>query len=172
LNDAITLKDGIFLVPYAEYNGARSVSDDTVAGLFCELDDDGVIEAVFNESIRTEQDFILLMKSPDNLPVFVVLDGELVAAAWLNSITRNHASVHFIAVKRCRGRSVEMGLRVVDYWFAFPGDNGPLLDVLIGNTPANNRLAVQYIKRLGFIEIGEIPHMADGGAMSISYRAR
>ena len=65
-----------------------------------------------------------------------------------------------------------MGFRLLDYWFSFPGDEGPLFDVLIGNIPARNRLAIKYIKKLGFVELGEIPHMADDGAMSVSYRVR
>ena len=173
MSDTVGPRDGICLIPYAEVNGARSISDELIIDLFMELYDDGVITSVFSDELRDAQGFIRFLKDPANLPVFIVVDGEITGVAWLNGIYRNHALSHFVYVKRCWGkRSIDMGFRVIDYWFSFPGERGPLLDVLIGNIPARNRLAIKYIQKLGFVEIGEIPHMAEHGAMSVSYRVR
>ena len=36
-------------------------------------------------------------------------------------------------------------------------------------TPAKNRLACNFVKRLGFTIVGEIPRIANGGPMMVSF---
>jgi len=173
LSDAVAENNGIVLVPYGEVNGARSVGDDLIIKLYHELDMDGVIDTVFNDEMTDSARFVRFMKDPGNLPVFILVGGGLMGVGWLNNIKSNYAMGHFAFVKRSWGeRSLDMGRRILKYWFSFPGDYGPLFDVLIGNIPAQNRAAIRYIKKLGFVEVGEIPHIAEGGAMSVSYIER
>jgi len=43
---------------------------------------------------------------------------------------------------------------------SFPTTEGePLLEIILGATPASNKLAIRHIKAVGFVAIGEIPRM-------------
>ena len=173
LNEAVNLRNGIALIPYGEANGTRTVPDDLIVSLYHELDADGVIEAVFRDDMQDAKAFVKSMKHPENLPVFVLVDGDILGVAWLNGIKKNCAFSHFVFVKRCLGKhSIEMGRRLLGYWFALPSGDGFIFDVLIGNIPARNRLAINYIKKLGYKELGKIPYLADGEPMSVSYIER
>lgn len=160
-----------WLLPYAQSDGAWIVSDTLVSGFYDVLDDEGTIETVFGDQIPTAERFLTFLKDSENVPVFIIRDT-IVGVAWLNRIVKNHACAHFAHTKAIKGVSIQVGMMVLDYWFSFPGKAGPLFDVLVGNIPASNKLAIRYIKKLGFFEIGEIPHVAPDGAMSISYKVR
>lgn len=141
---------------------------------FHELDEDGVIDTVFSDEMTGAEAFLSFIKAPGNLVAFLVVDGVIAGMGWINGIVRNHAFAHFAYCKRSWGReSLRMGHKLLNYWFSFPdADGAPLFDVLVGNIPARNRLAIKYIEKLGFVEIGQIPKIADGESMSINYRVR
>ena len=58
---------------------------------------------------------------------------------------------------------MEVGKAMLDYWFKFPGPDGPLFDVIIGMIPKFNEKAQAFIERLGFQRVGEIPKIARRG---------
>ena len=173
LSDCVACKDGIALIPYGEANGSRTLADDTLMDLYDEMVSDGVIGRVFDKEIPTAESFITFAKDPRHLLVFAVVDGTLLGFGWLSEIKRNSAQANFAAVSGCWGkRSVEMGERILTYWFALLGDDGPIFDVLLGLTPSRNKLAVRFIQKLGCVIVGEIPYLDRGKKMTISYIER
>ena len=158
------------LIPYAQHNGTWSVADEKIVALYHELDAEGSIDLVFRDGMQASAEFLAFLKNPQQIPVLQVLDRQVVGVAWLNQVVGNSAQTHFLLTKACwGGHNVEMGHRVVKYWFSFPGADGPLLDVLLGNTPARLKLATRFIKRLGFVALGTIPYL-DGDGMVVSYQ--
>lgn len=152
----------IELIPYVEINGNRSLSDDNVKQIFHRMKSEGTLHVVFYDgSIKTEDDFVAYLKSPNNLPVFILSDGELSGLAWLNRVEGNHATAHFCLLKNVWGeKSYDVGKKVLSYWFSFPGSDGePLFDLLLGVIPSFNQKAIKYIEKLGFRVIGEIPKL-------------
>ena len=170
----------ITLIPYVEIDGARTVSDSVVKEAFRKTVQDKTHTTVFYDGkIKTEDEFLDLMKDPKNLPVFVLVDDKLSGYAWINSIADNHAFAHFNFFKETWGKCAEdIGKSLLDYWFSFPGSNGPMFDVLIGMIPKFNTKANRFIERLGFVRVGEIPMMlrnayaGERTAAVLSYKTR
>jgi len=173
--DSSRIRDGIVLIPYAEVNGTRCLSDDCLSAYWEAMKKDGVNRAVFGHGqVSSAPDFIKMLKHVDNLPVFVAVDGQLLGLAWLNDIYDNHAVCHVAFLKPAWGKySVEMGRKILDYWFSIPDQVGePLFDTIIGNIPDWNVLCIKWIKKLGFTCLGVIPNIENGNGMSINYIER
>lgn len=94
--------------------------------------------------------------------------------AWFNEVSDNHCTGHFCFFKETWGKSAfRLAEAVLRYWFAMPNSVGaPLFDVIIGRTPSENRLAVRFIRKLGFVVVGEIPKIANGEPLTVSYLER
>lgn len=163
----------IQVIGYVELDGAKTFNDKTLAAIYETLKGDGVLDRVFyDKSMKTPDDFIQFMKSPGNYPAMVVVDDKIQGIGWLNGIQGKAAFAHFAFFRESWGAySEEMGEALMEYWFGFGGES-PMLDVLIGQIPAWNKKAISFIKRLGWNVLGNIPHLADGGDMTISYYAR
>lgn len=110
--------------------------------------------------ISTPDKFIAMIKNPRNVfNVVINEENEYMGLMWLNRWGFNHAFVHHCFFPEAWGKhTVEIGKMVLKYWFGMKKDNGePILDVLMGKTPENNRLAVRFIKKMGFTIIGTVP---------------
>lgn len=55
--------------------------------------------------------------------------------------------------------TIEIGFKILDYFYDMEHNGEKLFKVLIGNTPPSNKAALAYIKKLGFDVIGEIPYV-------------
>jgi len=148
------------LAPYTQIDGEWTAPDEFLEAVFQRMKDQGLLKTMFWEGNITEaKHFISLMQSPNNHPVFFFHNQNCVGFAWLSSVASNYAFVHFCLFKDVWGRAVEVGLNAVDYWFSWPGDDGPLLDVLIGIMPGFNKRAHKYVEKLGWTRLGQIPGM-------------
>ena len=126
-----------------------------------EIRDEESFDTVFYEgTIRTDDEFIQLMQCSGNIPVFLFLDNECLGFAWLNGATGNMAFAHF-GFKRAAGRkhTIAMGHALMRYWFAFPGNDGPLFEFIFGMMPGFNQAATKYVERLGWTKLGSVPQM-------------
>ena len=110
-------------------------------------------------TIRDGDSFVELLKNPNNHPVLFFRSRVCVGLAWLSSVASNYAFGHFCLLKDIWGVADQVGRDCVDYWFSWPGFNGPLLDVIIGIIPGFNKRAHKYIERIGFTRLGVIPGM-------------
>lgn len=153
--------NNISVVPYVEINGQRTIPDDVVRKVFWKLKDDGTLKVVFYEGlVKSEDDLLKLLKNPHNYPCFVFVNDDLRGLAWFNDLHDGYATAHFCVFKESWGReSLEMGKKVLDYWWSFPKGDGPLLDLLLGVTPSKYSHALRFVSQLGFKAIGEVPRI-------------
>ena len=144
------------LVPYAKVNGEWSLPDEFILSLAYQMREEGTFTSVFyNGEITSPEAVLALMQRPTNLPVFAFTGSEPTAMAWLNGISGGIAFAHFCTFAAAKGRTVEIGQRVVSFWEV----NFKPIRAILGLTPANNKLALRYIKSLGFTVIGTIPKL-------------
>ena len=140
--------------------GEWILSEDFLDSVFGKLVDQELLKTTFWEGTVTDQShFVRLAKSPNNHMVFFFEEQNCVGFAWLSSVTSNYAFAHFCMFKEVWGRAIEIGKTGVDYWFSWPGTDGPLLDVIVGIMPGFNHRAHKYVENLGWTRLGVIPGM-------------
>jgi hypothetical protein len=149
------------VIPYVEVNGVRSMSDDYLMGMFRLMQKEGTAKRVFhNGGVQSEQQFIKWMKEPGFFSMVIVDDeSSPLLLSWVNGIEENRGWYNFCVFKKAWGNiSIEVGKASVEYWLSMRDSKGnPVFHVLMGATPTNNRLAIQYIKKCGAQPIGVIP---------------
>jgi hypothetical protein len=152
------------IIPYVMIDGAWSLSDTTMIGLWDKIVTNELNELLFySGNVQTPERFLQLVKSTHNVVNVVINEREIVFLSWLNDVGPNYAFGHFCAFPEVWGtESVNIGNRVVDYWFGHKILDKPALDTIIGKVPAINMRAVEYLKKLGFTILGTIPHLAHG----------
>lgn len=106
-----------------------------------------------------ESGWLDFIKSPRNCPVFVIdtILADVVMFAILNGISGHIAQGHFCGIGQYhRG----IGETVLNFWAGLKGtDEVPLLDTIWGITPSVFPNALRLIKLIGFVLLGEMPHM-------------
>lgn len=169
------------IIPYLQYDGSWSIPDSYVKKCWRKMCEKNLQKAVFySGEVRDEESFLKCMKAEGNHPFFVFLDKEIACISWLNGVRHNSAVGHFCGFPCVWGkRAKEIGEELFKIWLGHKKEDGSFLfDVIIGQTPSSNRLAVRFLKQLGLKVIGEIPHIAKDnyrnitGSMVISYRER
>ncbi len=168
------------LIPYVKIDNDWSLGDDIFVLAFSLMVRDGTLEDVFYDGgVKTAKDLQIMFQDSVNLPVFIVEDGSLLGIAWLNGLAGSSAMAHFCLYREVFGeKSLEIGNKMIDYLFDFPGEQGKLFDVLIGMIPSFNSKAINYVQKIGFVKVGEIPFVAHHKyknkkyPMIITYRVR
>lgn len=172
------MSDDLHIVPYVNTgNGAHSLTDEVMAAIFYRAKEKNLIRRTFTDGkIREVGDWMAFIRNPGNVIHTVWSPETCVAVAWLMEFGTNYATAHFFMFPEIYGRSVDVGKLSLNYWFSFQNGERPLLDVICGQTPANNRLALKFIKKIGFETLGTIPKIAynaytgEWHGMVISYK--
>ena len=157
----------IEILPYVELNGAWSLPDTAMAGIFEQLVMDGTAGTVFSDGdVKCAKDFVTLCKNPNNLPAIVYVDKECGGIGWVNGLTKDRAFAHYAFFKSQWGHNTTgMAKALINYWFQ---DEFPF-NMLIGQTPVWNRRAVKFLERIGFTVLGVLPATPKGHGVVISY---
>ena len=169
----LLIGDGVTLIPYVEVDGSRVIPDSLVKWFWDAAIKDGADRVLFAGEKSDLDRLVKMLKNPRNYPVFIFRTGgnKPVGIGWVNGCKKNYAFSHFFFLKETWGReSFAMGKALTHYWLNF--GEPPLFDVLIGNIASVNRNAIRFVERLGWTVIGEIPHMANGGAMTVTHMER
>jgi len=145
----------IQLVPYVELEDGWSLDYEVLLQFGIMAQTSPIFSRTFYDgTVNDPQQFVEKMQSRRNNPVFIFDHEKPAAVAWLNDVTANYAFGHFMVLPDYWGeRAMEFGHRVLDYWFTI----SPALEFVIGMIPGFNRLAMAYIKRLGFKDLGRVP---------------
>lgn len=149
------------LQTYCEVDGVRTMRDSRILGIFDRLVSQGDLRKVFYDGvIGNRETFLRSMKHGDNA-LYLVMAGELeVGVCWLNGWKQRTAQVHFCFFReaiKAKVDTVAIGRWMLRELLTIEGQNGEyLLDVLLGGTPANNRLALHYLKRCGWTVAGVV----------------
>ena len=151
------------IVPYLQSNGAYTLNDNVMLGIWQEICQNGIKEQVFYEGgIKDAETWMKMIKHPSTvLHTIWSKDFKKVAmVAWLNSVGRNHATCHQFCMPWTWGKhTVELGKMTLDYWFDLKKDNKPILDTIIGKTPEHLRAATIFLRKMGLTVLGMIPHI-------------
>ena len=167
-DDYLCSGDGVILIPVTP----DTVNPQTVVAAYERTKEDGLLTLVFHREMEMD-DFFLYFANPQIHPVLVFWNDLFAGYCWLNGVSESRAFGNFCFFRSVWGNTIDLGRHVLDYWFAVPGVNGePLLNVLIGSTPEDNRRAVAFVRRLGFSVLGVIPHMVGDKPCVISYKTR
>ncbi len=134
-------------------------------GMWKRMHDDGTFGMFFHEG--PEMSFVqfgaILASPADKVQLIIGHDANGDAKEHAGMVILNHVFVND-QVKRAVGNfmffreywhrhdSMELGRAVMDHWFLTMG-----FDVIAGLTPRANRAAIQFIKRLGFQVVGDVP---------------
>jgi hypothetical protein len=140
----------------AQVNGEWTLTDDQLLAFGRKLRDEDLFRVVFYDGrVKTPEDFVAYFHRPENVAVFLYLGTEPVAFGWLNGFRECSAFAHFCGFTNARGRMGYLGRLGLAYWFtAFE-----FLNVLLGFISSENRLALRYVRQLGFKEVGAVPEM-------------
>jgi len=146
------------IIPFAFVDGNWTLSDSVLSGLWKKMETQRLHERTFKDGdVKTEDDFLKMMKSTHNIPVLCVDDEYSPAMiGWINGTGKKFGFGHFFVFREFWGRSVEFGNQVLDYWFSLGGED-PVFETLVGLLRPENQVAVHYSERLGFRRLGEIP---------------
>ena len=141
------------ILPYSKVGGEWSIPDPIMVGLWDKAIKQGVDRKTFRgQSIVDSGQFLALMQTQGILPLLCVDDFNPVCVAWLNSIGEKHGFCHFFFFKEFWGKAEQYGNEILDYWFQ-------LVETIVGILTPDNRLAIQYAAKVGFVRLGEIPHV-------------
>ena len=169
-----------WLSPYVLYEGKWTLPDHFLHWIFDQMQEDGTFENVFYDgTVKTANEFVQTMQSPDNFPVFVFSGANCVGFAWLSGGFGNLVFANFCFIKDAWEKCArETKGKLMDYWFAFPGEDGPLYEFIFALVPSFNKAAASYIFRLGWTYLGTVPQMVkseyepDRADLSLYYKER
>jgi RimJ/RimL family protein N-acetyltransferase len=149
-----------------DYNAATMPGTEIfLPGLWKRMHDDGTFNMFFHEGaemsfcqfgalLATPVDKVQLVIGHDENGTAVEHAGMLLLTHILYNDVVKRAVGNFLFFKEYWNRhdTQELGQAVLDHWFGVMD-----FDVIAGTTPRGNRAAIQFIKRLGFQIIGDIP---------------
>lgn len=125
-------------------------------GLWMLLVEEGLDDGLFHDGgVTTVGDFAAFASAPERA-FYAVFCGDAPAALfWLDARQGGAARIHFAVYRRFHGSFGRIIGRYVVSWL-LTGRHA--LDVLIGVTPRCHRLALAFIRDIGFRVTGTVPH--------------
>lgn len=151
------------------------LTEDDLERVWLQLVDDGLEEGLFHDgSVRTVGDFVAFATAPERA-VYVAYCADAPAALfWLDNRQGRSARIHFAIFRAFQGQPGRIIGRYATSWLLTGKEP---LDVLVGLTPETHKLAIKYVRDVGFRVIGTIPHAAQlaGGAATgavVSYMTK
>ena len=142
------------IIPYVMTEDGWSIPESVMTGIFLEMRRNNLDEVVFaNGTVKNVMAWMQFVQNTKNVVHVVGNEKEVEMIAWINSFGLNYAFAHFCTFPCAWGKNtVEIGRMSLKYWF----DMG-VVDVILGQVPAFNQIAIDYVKKLGLIEIGTVP---------------
>jgi RimJ/RimL family protein N-acetyltransferase len=150
--------------------GKYSIPDQEMVAMFEVMQANKIDERTFGRQVIKHEDaFLSLVQNPKNVVHVVYNENgqESLALAWLNGFGCNYAMGHFCCfpVAWKNGLAREAIKNSLKYWFSFKRyENNMLLDVIVGQIPSDNKMAINFSKKIGMVEVGKIPLIASGNA--------
>ena len=140
--------------PFIYVDGIPTMRDSDLATLFDKMVRDGTDKLVFYDGlIKDWIDFIEFIKNPGVMMFAVYEDENPIACGWLNNFKNKTAEAHFCVYSEAWDRSVEIGKLLIDKAMATTGVN-----MLVGNVPKFNQLAIDFVQNCGGFVLGELPY--------------
>jgi hypothetical protein len=159
-NTVYQLLNGLSILPFYDKDGTSYFSDTSLAQVFRRMvREESVAKIFYDGSIQNSADFIRFAKNRENELFFVFYDGREAGFFWLNRFRGKAAFIAYCLYKDFWGdEALLISRKCIEFLFARKNDHGEhRLDVLLGLTPANNKLAVKFLLKNGMIVSGKVP---------------
>lgn len=149
------------ITPYNNVkNGMANFSDPYLRQVFLRIAVEGTLHKInFDKKINNNIEFIAFIKQKKHSVFFVKAGEEEVGFFWLTKFNQKSAFINYCLFKNFWGRkSIKISQICIGYILGRKNANGDyLLDILLGLTPINNRLAVSFLIKSGMQVLGKIP---------------
>ena len=167
-NTVYQLLNGLSIVPFYDKDGTPNFSDTSLAQVFRRIvREESVTKIFYDGSVRNSADFICFVRNRENELFFVGYDGREAGFFWLNRLRRKAAFITYCLYKDFWGdEALLISRKCIEFLFARKDVHGEhRIDVLLGLTPANNKLAVKFLLKNGMTVSGKVPGLLyDAGA--------
>ncbi len=153
------LGNGIEIIPLNEMNGQSNFSDKILGQIFRRIVREESLNKLFYDgSIRNTRDFRKFMRSPDNEIFFVTINGKEAGFFWLSHFRQRSFFINYCVYREFWGEALMISNACIDHIFKRKNSDGDfIVDVLLGLTPANNRLAVNFLLKNDMTILGRVP---------------
>ena len=156
----IYMETGPEIMPFRNESGAPNFSDTHLAQVFRRLVLEETLNKVFfDHAITNTTDFIKFFDNQENEIFFVKARGRQVGFFWLNRFRHKSSFITYCFYRDFWGRqALEISRAALDFIFSRTDAYGEhLTDVLLGLTPANNKLAVKFMIKNNMTILGRVP---------------
>jgi hypothetical protein len=159
-NTVYQLLNGLSIMPFYDKDGTAYFSDTFLAQVFRRMvREESVAKIFYDGSIQNSADFIRFAKNRENELFFVFYDGREAGFFWLNRFRGKAAFIAYCLYKDFWGdEALLISRKCIEFLFARKDVHGEhRIDVLLGLTPANNKLAVKFLLKNGMTVLGKVP---------------
>ena len=173
--------DEIAITKYVKKNGKYNISDRHLAGIYRRTVKEKTVHKVFFDmQVRNTNDFINYFKD-ENLEFFIVsYHGQESGFYWLKEFAPRASFITYCLYKSFWGEhTLKISQACIEATFNKKDEHGNhKTDILLGLTPASNKLALKFLAKNGMKIVGSIPNLirdAQKGKLVdgiISYRHR
>ena len=156
----IQLAEGVEVTPMYEENGQANFSDKILGQIFRRIVREEIVYKLFYDgSVRNTRDFRKFMHNPENEIYFVKLNGKEVGFFWLNHFRQKSFFINYCVYREFLGETaLTISNICIDHLFKRTDSDGDfLVEVLLGLTPANNQLAVNFLLKNDMTILGKVP---------------
>ena len=156
---AIMLPGGIEITALHINNGSN-ISDEILGQVFRRIvREESAYKLFYDGSVRNTTDFIRFMRNGENEIFFVRYKGKEAGFFWLNSFRQKSFFINYCFYKEFLGdAALTISSACIDFIFSRKDAYGaPLVEVLLGLTPANNKLAIKFLLKNGMTILGKVP---------------
>ncbi len=149
------------VTPYNNMKTGKIDFPDTyLKQVFLRIAIEGTLHKIyFDKKINNNIEFIAFIKQKKHSVFFVKAGEEEVGFFWLTKFNQKSAFINYCLFKKFWGRkSIKISQFCIGYILKRKNANGDyLLDILLGLTPVNNRLAVGFLIKSGMQVLGKLP---------------
>lgn len=145
---------------YCKSRNNYNSSDTHLAHIYRRIVREKTLLTVFYDgSIKNTKDFINFFERENNELFFVNYNGKEAGFFWLNRFVQKSAFITYCLYKDYWGKkSLEISQDCIKALFNKRDSHGDhLLDVLLGLTPSNNKLALKFLSKINMTIVGKIP---------------
>ncbi|MEA3467080.1 MAG: hypothetical protein U9R57_02520 [Thermodesulfobacteriota bacterium] len=152
---------GLTITPYNSKEKLKvNFSDTYLKQVFLKIAIEGTLHKIyFDKKINNNIEFISFIKQKQHSVFFVKAGKEEVGFFWLAKFNQRSAFMNYCFFKSFWGKkSLTISRFCIEYILERKNENGDyMLDILLGLTPINNRLAVNFLIKSGMQVLGKIP---------------
>ena len=156
------LINGLEIIPFFREGNTYNYSDLYLGQVFRTIVMERTAHRVFYDgSVKNTAEFIDFLKRENLSVFFVVFKDEDVGFFWLRTFVQKSSFINYCFYKSFWGNeSLKISQSCIDYVFHQKDSYGEhLVDVLLGITPANNKLAISFLQKNSMVVIGKIPKL-------------